>query len=347
MRATPHDGSREDAWAELGATPGVRELPFPWPVAGAVRLGVHASQRRFYRLVPAACEKSLPPSLALVLYERDDAAAVARYERTARWFLAAGVRVPTVYGSSTRALIVEDGGDSLLADAPDNDELVSHYASAAHTILSLQAHGQQAGGPNPDWCLDQLRLRNELDFTEQHALRGWLDSAPSKVRDEGFDRLAAALDGQPQRMCHRDYHSRNLLVEDDLMVVDFQDAMAGPVFYDLVSLLRDDYRDIPTTAAARALEVFWSGAYTTIDALPLADVPQQPTLLPPGARQGFELTAAQRSLKALGTFGYQVSVAGRDEYAGYARRTWRHARLTLESLGWHDLVEALAVFDQL
>ena len=70
-------------------------------------------------------------------------------------------------------------------------------------------------------------------------------------------------------------------------------------------------------------------------------------MLPPGGRQGFALTAAQRSLKALGTFGYQVSVAGRREYAGYARRTWRHARRTLASLGWHDLIEALVVFDQL
>lgn len=347
MMAAPHDGLREDLWEELGATPGVVELPFPWPVAGAVRLGLHASQRRFYRLGPVAGANSLPSSLVLVLYERDDTEAVARYERTARWFLAAGVRVPRVYGRSTRALIVEDGGDRLLADAPGDDELADHYAGAAHIILSLQAHGQQAGGPNPDWCLDQFRLRNELDFTEQHALHGWLESAPSRAREEGFDRLAAAVERQPRRICHRDYHSRNLLVGDELMVVDFQDAMAGPVFYDLVSLLRDDYRDVPTVAAAAALEVFWGSASAAIDVSPLAEVPQQPASLPPGARQGFALTAAQRSLKALGTFGYQVGVAGRHEYAGYARRTWRHARLTLASLGWHDLIEALAVFDQL
>lgn len=347
MMAPPHDGLREEVWEELGATAAVEELSFPWPVAGAVRLGLHASQRRFYRLAPVAGQDTLPASLVLVLYERDDTEAVARYERTARWFSAAGVRVPRVYGRSARALIVEDGGDRLLADAPDDDELAGHYAGAAHIILSLQAHGRQAGGPNPEWRLDQLRLRNELDFTEQHALHGWLDSAQSKARDEGFDRLAAAVDRQPRRICHRDYHSRNLLVGNDLMVVDFQDAMAGPVFYDLVSLLRDDYRDVPKAAAAGALEVFWASARTTIDVSPLADVPQQPGLLPPGARQGFALTAAQRSLKALGTFGYQVSVAGRHEYAGYARRTWRHAQLTLASLGWHDLIEALVVFDQL
>lgn len=347
MMALSHDGSREEAWAQLGATPGVVALPFPWPVAGAMRLQLHASQRRFYRLIPVAGNDGLPASLVLVLYEHDDTEAVARYERTAHWFSAAGVRVPRVYGTSARALIVEDGGDRLLADAPDDDELAAHYAAAARTILSVQAHGQQAGGPNPDWCLDQTRLRKELDFTEQHALRGWLESAPSTARDEGFDRLAAAVDRQPRRICHRDYHSRNLLVEDGLMVVDFQDAMAGPLFYDLVSLLRDDYRDVPTAPAVGALEVFWAGARSTLGVSPLAEVPQQPASLPPGARQGFALTAAQRSLKALGTFGYQVSVAGRHEYVGYARRTWRHARLTLASLGWHDLIEALAVFDRL
>ncbi|MGD8331419.1 MAG: phosphotransferase, partial [Acidobacteriota bacterium] len=248
---------------------------------------------------------------------------------------------------SARALIVEDGGDRLLADVPERDGLAPRYAEAAQAILALQTHGLEVEGPNPDLHLDEERLRRELDFTEQHALRGWLESGPSRLRDKAFDRLAAAVAQQPRRLCHRDYHSRNLLVDDGLMVLDFQDAMEGPLFYDLVSLLRDDYRDIPTAAAARALQAFAEGARVGLEVAAAAEVPEEPGLLPPGGRQGLALTGAQRSLKALGTFGYQVSVNGRHEYAAYGRRTWRHARRALAALGWHDLIDDLAPFDRL
>lgn len=342
----PADGAPIDAWSELRAVPGVAELPFPWPVRRAERLGLHASLRRFYRLLPERPDSS-PETLVLVLYERDDAEAVDRYERAARWFQAAGVPVPRVFGRSARALIVEDGGDLLLAELPETADLRRHYADAAGMILALQTHGLEVEGPNPDLRLDRDRLRWELDFTEQHALRGWLEAGPSGPRDEAFDRLAAAVAEQPRRLCHRDYHSRNLLVGDTLMVLDFQDAMEGPLFYDLASLLRDDYRDIPSGVAARALQVFAEGARVSLEVSSLAEVPEEPGLLPPGGRQALALAGAQRSLKALGTFGYQVSVKGRHEYAGYARRTWRHARRALAALGWGDLIDDLAPFDRL
>ncbi len=364
-----------NAWSELSGVPGVGGLPFPWPVGGAVRLGLHASLRRFYRITPdteatldrwrsteavgrgdlrpqptpliSAGSEALPPAVVLVLYESDDADAVARYERTARWFLAAGVRVPRIYGATTRALIVEDGGDLLLSEHAETAELTERYVEAVRVILALQANGLEEQGPNPDWRLDAERLRDELAFTEEHALRSWLEGEPLPRRDDGFERLATAVATLPRRMCHRDYHSRNLLVGDELMVVDFQDAMEGPLFYDLVSLLWDDYRDLPTTARAAAIETFWAGARTSVGTTAAADVPQEPGSLPAGARQGLALTAAQRSLKALGTFGYQVSVAGRYEYAAYARRTWGHAKRAIASLGWDDLLAELAVFDRL
>jgi len=364
-----------DPWSELKEVPGIGELPFPWPVGGAMRLGLHASLRRFYRITPdseatpdrgpateagglrdprpqptsrvSAGGKAPPATVVLVLYESDDADAVARYERTARWFLAAGARVPRIYGATTRALIVEDGGDLLLAEHAEDQELTARYVEAARVILALQARGLEVQGPNPDWRLDAERFENELAFTEEHALRGWLESNPSPRRAAAFERLATAAAELPRRMCHRDYHSRNLLVGEELMVVDFQDAMEGPLFYDLVSLLWDDYRDVPTTARAAAIETFWAGARTSVGISGAADVPQTPGLLPAGARQGLALTAAQRSLKALGTFGYQVSVAGRHEYAAYARRTWGHAKRALASLGWDDLLAELDAFGRL
>ena len=337
-----------DTWLELAEREDVASLVVPWDVGSAKRLGEHASRRRFYRLRPAADRELRVPSLVLVLYEPDDTEGVEQYRRTAEWFAEAGVHVPRIAALSGGALIVEDGGDRLLADEP-GEGIVRYYLAAAELLLELQRQGRAADAPNPDWALDAERLRNELDFTEAHALREWLGGESSGGRREkAFDRLAAAVAALPIVVCHRDFHSRNILVSDDtLMVLDFQDIMAGPHLYDLASLLHDDYRDVPAECASAALATYWARGAVELETTPVAEVPDEPSALPPAARQSFLLTAAQRSLKALGTFGYQVTVAGNEGYARFAGRTWDHGRRALEALGWHDLVEELAPFEQL
>ena len=65
--------------------------------------------------------------------------------------------------------------------------------------------------------------------------------------------LVAELAAEPRVLCHRDYHSRNLMLHDDrLYIIDFQDARMGPDTYDLVSLLRDSYVDLPEQTVERA-----------------------------------------------------------------------------------------------
>jgi len=259
----------------------------------------------------------------------------------------AGVRVPEIFAASRRALVVEDGGDVLFADDATADQ-VRLYEQAAATVIAIQAHGRSAEPANPDWSLDAERLRNELEFTERYALRGWLGESPSVARAAGFDRLATAVAALPRAMCHRDFHSRNLMVGDRrLMVLDFQDLMEGPHLYDLVSLLRDDYRTVPQRGADAALTAFWEAGAADMTAVAEADIPSTPAILPPAVRQSFSLTVAQRALKALGTFGYQVTVVGNRDYASFGHGAWDHASAALVELGWNDLVEELAALDRL
>src|SRR6185295_6505679 len=102
------------------------------------------------------------------------------------------------------------------------------------------------------------------------------------------------LAAEPRVLCHRDYHSRNLMVRGrELYIIDFQDARQGPDTYDLVSLLRDSYVDLA------------DGVVNDLIAYFLAI-----TQRPPGPagefRRRFDLMALQRNLKALGTFGFQT-----------------------------------------
>ncbi len=340
-------GSGGDCRAELESSGVLADVALPWALGAATRVGLHASRRRFYRLLPQAMAAGGPASAVLVLYDETDAAEIARYERTAAWLGDAGVRVPEISAVSARTLVVEDGGDALFADSAGPD-CVGLYQQAAAIVVAVQAHGRRVAPPNPEWVLDAERLRNELEFAEQHALRGWLGAAPSGARGAGFDRLATAVAALPRAVCHRDFHSRNLMVVDGrLLVLDFQDLMPGPHLYDLVSLLRDDYRSVPQAGADAALEAYWDACAVDLAIAAAADVPSVPGVLPPAARQSFCLTAAQRAIKALGTFGYQVTVAGNRDYATFGPGTWAHARAALTELGWHDLVEELAAFDRL
>ena len=116
------------------------------------------------------------------------------------------------------------------------------------------------------------------------------------------------LAAEPRVLCHRDYHSRNLMLHDgSLYIIDFQDARMGPDTYDLASLLRDSYVDIADRELDELIAYF------------LALKGREPT--PREFRRRFDLMALQRNLKALGTFGYQTTTRRNPVYIQYIPRT--------------------------
>ena len=119
-------------------------------------------------------------------------------------------------------------------------------------------------------------------------------------------------------LCHRDYHSRNLMLhEERLYIIDFQDARMGPDTYDLASLLRDSYVDLPEQTVSELIAYFLALKGTTD--------PSSETF-----RERFDLMALQRNLKALGTFGYQTTARRNPVYIQYIPRTLRYVRDNLE-----------------
>jgi aminoglycoside/choline kinase family phosphotransferase len=120
-------------------------------------------------------------------------------------------------------------------------------------------------------------------------------------------------------LCHRDYHSRNLMLRDaSLYVIDFQDARMGPDTYDLVSLLRDSYVDITDRELDELIAYFLALKQRDGEAVPMTEF-----------RRRFDLMALQRNLKALGTFGYQTLTRHNTVYIQYIPRTLRYAKTNL------------------
>ncbi len=124
------------------------------------------------------------------------------------------------------------------------------------------------------------------------------------------------LAAEPRVLCHRDYHSRNLMLQRGrLYIIDFQDARMGPDTYDLASLLRDSYVDIGDRELDELIAYFLALKSRT-DAVEF--------------RRRFDLMALQRNLKALGTFGYQTTTRRNTVYIQYMPRTLRYVQTNLD-----------------
>ncbi len=166
-------------------------------------------------------------------------------------------------------------------------------------------------------AFDVEKLTWEMNFFLKHFLEAYCRATltPS-IRTALSAELGAVvrdLAAMPRVLCHRDYHSRNLmLTAGRLHVIDFQDARLGPDTYDLASLVRDSYVDLPDQTFQALLDHYLAVTGRPGDA--------------EAFRERFDLMSLQRNLKALGTFGYQTTARGNPVYVQYIPRTMRYAR---------------------
>ena len=147
-------------------------------------------------------------------------------------------------------------------------------------------------------------------------LQAHLGAAPAAEHAALYRQAVALIEelaSEPRVLCHRDYHSRNLMLHSDtLYIIDFQDARMGPDTYDLASLLRDSYVDLPEQTVSELIAYFLALKGTTDQEVAF--------------RERFDLMALQRNLKALGTFGYQTTARRNPVYIQYIPRTLRYVR---------------------
>jgi aminoglycoside/choline kinase family phosphotransferase len=226
---------------------------------------------------------------------------------------------------------LEDLGDVTLQahlGAASAAEHAALYRQAVTFIARLQARGAQlASDAYPPYrvAFDVEKLTWELEFFVRHYVIAYRGATLSEASREALRAewavMVDQLASEPRVLCHRDYHSRNLMLHrGSLCIIDFQDARLGPDTYDLVSLLRDSYVDL-TAAQVDELIAF----FLALKADASGPVPGQEAAF----RRRFDLMALQRNLKALGTFGYQTSSRGNPVYLQYIPRTLNYVRARL------------------
>jgi aminoglycoside/choline kinase family phosphotransferase len=252
------------------------------------------------------------------------------------------VPVPQVVGHAgdLGVLALQDLGDVTLQAHLGVATPAEHgalYRQAVALIATLQRRGAElAGGGAVPYgvAFDVQKLSWELDFFIRHFVEAYKGVSMSPAEGEALrgelSLLSEQLAAEPRVLCHRDYHSRNLMLHGgQLYIIDFQDARMGPDTYDLVSLLRDSYVDLPEHTVAELIAYF----------LAL----QGHKGNEPAFRARFALMALQRNLKALGTFGFQTTARRNPVYIQYIPRTLRYVRDNLQQLpGFGRLHELLA-----
>lgn len=239
---------------------------------------------------------------------------VRPYLRVTKLLEPLGIHVPHVYEADVERglVLLEDlGRTAYLTRLAAPGAARALYADALETLARIQLLGEEAAAGLAPY--DRATLRREMDLMPEWFLQRHLGLVPSNAErgalDSVFEWLIEQALAQPQVFVHRDYHSRNLMVtaERNPGVLDFQDALRGPVGYDLVSLLKDCYVAWPRE---RVLE--WVGEYRAL-------------LSARGAAAGqdmgqflrwFDLIGVQRHLKVLGIF---ARLWHRDGKSGYLR----------------------------
>jgi aminoglycoside/choline kinase family phosphotransferase len=284
------------ALSELGLSDS-DDLPALSVVAG------DASARRYFRLALGTRSYVLveaPPAT-----EKNEA-----FVSVAGLLDAAGVKVPAVLGVDYDRgfLLLEDLGDQLLLPLLDVDTADGRYHQAFEVLVQMAAVDTASTGLGD---YDRALLSEELGRFQEWFVQELLGYTPT-VAEQGQlgSLLARLIDSaleQPRVLVHRDFHSRNLMLtgDDELAVIDFQDAVVGPITYDLVSLLRDCYIQWPVAQVqAWALthrELLCSRGLA-------ADIDQQQFL------RWFDWMGLQRHLKVLGTFARLYLRDGKSAY---------------------------------
>ena len=285
-----------------------------------------ASDRKYFRvLVPNAA------SIVLAVYPARFEYLTMSYVNVAELLTQMPIPVPAILGHDDELgiLALEDLGDvtlqAHLGTAPHADHHAL-YRQAVGLIAVIQRHGASLESEKYQpyrVAFDVDKLTWEMDFFIKHFMEAYrgaalTDSSRAALRQE-LGVIVEELAAEPRVLCHRDYHSRNLMLRNGrLVVIDFQDARMGPDTYDLVSLLRDSYVDISEDALADYIAYFLAlrgGSPSADDAVEF--------------RRRFDLMALQRNLKALGTFGYQTATRRNPVYIQYIPRTLNSARTNL------------------
>ncbi len=317
-------------------------LPFHAELRAIAPLAGDASNRRYFRIQLGA--GSFPSLILMQLAEpeafKQSEEAVSGgtppptelpFVNVHRHLVQAQAPVPLLYhyDKESGLLYLEDLGDVTLAQACDNgagEQAPGFYRYAVDILVNLHlkatfpahpacvAFGRAFDVPLLMWEFDHF-----IEYGIEKRTGRLIPEADRQAIRHEMQKVAELLAALPRVFTHRDYHSRNIMVQDGrLRVIDFQDALMGPATYDLASLLRDSYVALDEALINELVIRYLEGrakAGAPLDRLTFMRL--------------FDLTSVQRNLKAAGRFVYIDRVKGNPKFLADVPRTLGYVRRNL------------------
>ncbi|WP_428624449.1 aminoglycoside phosphotransferase family protein [Sedimenticola sp.] len=230
----------------------------------------------------------------------------------------AQVHVPRIFASDLQQgfLLLEDLGSQSYLQTLTQGSVAGLYRDALATVVRMQSQVKARAATIPEYDITLLRQEMALftDWLLGRHLNLDLAGADVSMLDGAFDLMVNNALAQPQVFVHRDFHSRNLMVvpTENPGVIDFQDAVIGPITYDPVSLLKDCYISWPRSQVIEWLKEFRQSA----SEMGLDVGPSEHQFI-----SWFDRMGVQRHLKAAGIFARLWHRDGKNSYLADIPRT--------------------------
>lgn len=236
------------------------------------------------------------------------------FVQISKTLLASGINVPVIHHMDLRQgfLVLDDFGDTLYLDELNSNSVDRLYSDAIKSLVTVQSKTETRDIP----VYDEALLRREMRLFTEWLLAKYLQIDLSNEETASINTVFTLLVEnalqQPQVFVHRDFHSRNLMITktNNPGVIDYQDAVSGPMSYDLVSLLKDCYIKWPKQEIKRWVDIYLqqlSENETEIDRQTF--------------QRWFDLMGVQRHLKASGIFARLSLRDGKHSFLNDVPRT--------------------------
>ncbi len=288
-----------------------------------------ASFRRYFRAIrkaPSTCLLNGANSL-VIMDAPPDKEDCRPFIRIAQLLVGTGVHAPVVLAQdlSQGFLLLSDLGHTTYLSALNADSATALYQDAIAALVRIQCGSRPGVLPKYDRALLERELMLFPEWYVGKQLGKTLTDAQSRTLHSAFALILDNNLAQPQVFVHRDYHSRNLMVATpNPGILDFQDAVYGPITYDLVSLLRDAYIGWEERQVLDWCIRYWEAARA-------AGLPVRTDFAE--FYRDFEWMGAQRQLKVIGIFARLAYRDGKHAYLNdqplvmsYLRKTCQRYR---------------------
>lgn len=302
-----------------------------------IQLAGDASARRYYRVIND--EKTW----VLMCWEPFKADQYP-FITVQKHFAASGVQVPEIVGIGEKlgVLLLEDLGDLTLErkfwESSQQEASEGFYLKTMDELIKI--HDGATSSPVVSSAsvtrFDTEKFLWEMNYAKEHLLNGLLklNLSPEVASDlqSAFQDFCTILANEPTVICHRDFHSRNVMLKrDKVIIIDFQDARLGPAQYDLVSLFKDSYVDMNDEFAGKLMSYY----------LQNSNVRKQKGFDEEHFFKMYELQSLQRCFKACGSFASFMNTRQDRRYLKYLTPTLKRVMKSLTHFPQYSVLNNL------